>query len=600
MIAYTNHALDQFLHDLNKVGIKWDSMLRLGARAKCTPQTAQILLSAQENRIRLSVESRARVNRLKQVASVLGEELSHAFSRYHHFSFTWARLAEYLEFSDEDTYFHGAFAIPAGENGWSRAGRGQREIKPDYLFQQWSQGWGPGMFSRQLPNSARLAWDMPLPARKSKIAEWTEALIAEHVREIQGLVQQFNDIQERLKAVFNEGKAETMKSKHIIGCTTTAAAIYSDLIRSAKVDVVLVEEAGEVMESHILTALSPSVKQLIQIGDHKQLRPKVNNYALSVEKGDGFDLNRSMFERMIMQGAPHTTLRKQHRMAPEISLYVRELTYPDLLDAEKTENRPSIRGMRDRVIFFNHSKPEETDNALADQHGPGVKASKKNPFEAELVLSCVKYLIQQGYQSDNIVILTPYLGQLRILRDQLKARAGIDPVLNDMDNHELIRAGISSAAAAKVNQKALRISTIDNYQGEESDIVVASLTRSNDTGDIGFMYQPERLNVLISRARNCLVLIGNMETFMKARRGKETWLPFFELLKRQKNLYDGLPVKCEQHLDRTALLKEPADFATFCPDGGCSEPWYVELPPHPIFLFYLFSLAVEILTNIVC
>jgi hypothetical protein len=113
----------------------------------------------------------------------------------------------------------------------------------------------------------------------------------------------------------------------------------------------------------------------------------------------------------------------------------------------------------------------------------------------------------------------------------------------------------------------------DNYQGEESEIVIGSLTRSNESGDIGFMAAPERLNVLLSRARSCLVLVGNMETFMRSEKGQGTWQPFFELLKRENNLYDGLPVRCEQHPDTTALLREPADFERFCPDGGCSEPW---------------------------
>jgi hypothetical protein len=91
------------------------------------------------------------------------------------------------------------------------------------------------------------------------------------------------------------------------------------------------------------------------------------------------------------------------------------------------------------------------------------------------------------------------------------------------------------------------------------------------------MAAPERLNVLITRARNCLVLIGNMETFMASKKGRSTWHPFFELMKEGGHLYDGLPVKCERHPDRTALLREPIDFDKSCPDGGCSQIWYVDL-----------------------
>ena len=113
---------------------------------------------------------------------------------------------------------------------------------------------------------------------------------------------------------------------------------------------------------------------------------------------------------------------------------------------------------------------------------------------------------------------------------------------------------------------------VDNYQGEESEIVVISLTRSNARGDIGFMTSPERLNVLLSRARNALILIGNAKTFEQSRRGKDLWSNFFILLRDGSHIYDGFPVKCERHPERKSMLRSPNDFDG-CPDGGCSEPW---------------------------
>ena len=116
------------------------------------------------------------------------------------------------------------------------------------------------------------------------------------------------------------------------------------------------------------------------------------------------------------------------------------------------------------------------------------------------------------------------------------------------------------------------LTCLDNYQGEESDIVVASLTRSNDQHDIGFMSSPQRLNVLLSRARDALILIGNATTFLDARKGKELWSDFMNLLKGGSHIYDGFPVKCERHQDRRSVLRCPEDFDQ-CPDGGCNEPW---------------------------
>jgi hypothetical protein len=88
------------------------------------------------------------------------------------------------------------------------------------------------------------------------------------------------------------------------------------------------------------------------------------------------------------------------------------------------------------------------------------------------------------------------------------------------------------------------------------------------------MSSPERLNVLLSRAREALIIIGNTENFTNARKGAELWQHFFDLMKNGKHIYDGFPIRCERHKDRTAILKQPADFDTECPDGGCKEPWY--------------------------
>jgi AAA domain len=126
----------------------------------------------------------------------------------------------------------------------------------------------------------------------------------------------------------------------------------------------------------------------------------------------------------------------------------------------------------------------------------------------------------------------------------------------------------------------LLTSGIDNYQGEESDIVLVSMTRSNKSHDIGFMAAPERLNVLLSRARDGLIMIGNSETFMNARKGREVWRKLFDHLKENDHIYEGFPVKCEKHPNRTALLSSPEDFELECPDGGCKEPWYALKPDY--------------------
>lgn len=87
------------------------------------------------------------------------------------------------------------------------------------------------------------------------------------------------------------------------------------------------------------------------------------------------------------------------------------------------------------------------------------------------------------------------------------------------------------------------------------------------------MNSPERLNVLLSRARDGLILIGNSQTFMNSKKGKEPWKNFFALIKQGGYMYEGFPIRCERHPDRTALVKSASEFDTLCPDGGCMELW---------------------------
>jgi superfamily I DNA and/or RNA helicase len=133
------------------------------------------------------------------------------------------------------------------------------------------------------------------------------------------------------------------------------------------------------------------------------------------------------------------------------------MTYPDLIDASSTLQRPNIRGLTDNFIFINHSEPEielKNTRELRD----GKTSTKQNEFEAQMALKCVRYLAQQGYGTDQMVVLTPYLGQLKLIRDHIAGDN--DPILSDLDRFDLIRAGLLSDLSSKTSKPSLRISTI--------------------------------------------------------------------------------------------------------------------------------------------
>ena len=148
-------------------------------------------------------------------------------------------------------------------------------------------------------------------------------------------------------------------------------------------------------------------------------------------------------------------------MRPEISAFIRELTYPELIDHPSTKNRPDIRGVQSNVIFVNHDHPEDEEMRIADSKDAGSTSSKQNTYEAEMVLKIVRYLKQQGYKSSNMVILTPYLGQLFKLRAALQNED--DPLLNDLDSNDLQKAGLlgqTGPVATKGHQPGIRLATI--------------------------------------------------------------------------------------------------------------------------------------------
>ena len=453
-MCYTNHALDQFLEDLLDIGIEASSIVRLGS--KSTQRTRPLAIPEQKFQFKRSQASWNIINRLEDTARHKESELNESFNKYNHVSPDVASILEYIEF--EDFKFFEALSIPEDDPGMTMIGKNGKALKEDYIYDRWVRGQDAGVFQNSLSSRHIAVWELSKDQRLEKHNRWIGALLEEHVESLGTHASQFNRSQKQLDLIWSERDKQILTSKRIIGCTTTAAAKYSGAICQVAPGVVLLEEAGEILESHVLAAMTQETKQLVLIGDHRQLRPKVNSYDLTTEKGDGYELNVSLFERLIHAGYPHTTLLKQHRMCPEISTLVRNLMYPELQDDDRTKNRPAPRGLQDRVIFIQHDHPEVKFAQISDSRDEGSKESKRNTFEVEFVLKIVKYLGQQGYGTDRLVVLTPYLGQLHLLRDELSKQN--DPVLNDLDSYDLVRAGLVSQANADHSKRPIKLSTI--------------------------------------------------------------------------------------------------------------------------------------------
>jgi AAA domain len=218
----------------------------------------------------------------------------------------------------------------------------------------------------------------------------------------------------------------------------------------------------------------------------------VESYSLRVESGLGIDLNRSMFERLVLAGYPHAALQLQHRMPPAVSALVRGMTYPALRDSPSTAAAPPVRGLRNRVCFVSHTHAEAAAGSIIAQRQEGGTASKVNEYEADMIVATALYLLQQGYAKEQIVILTPYLAQLQMIKGKLSA-SGAAAHISTADSKDLESAGLSTADTDSTTAVADDNAEIDSTSGscavaaqgnsKQSDKQSVKHKRGNNSGN---------------------------------------------------------------------------------------------------------------------
>ena len=187
------------------------------------------------------------------------------------------------------------------------------------------------------------------------------------MRDVCDLKQGYDESRQTSTDIYDEFDRRVLETAEVIGVTTTGLAKRISILRHVSVKVVICEEAGEVLEAHMLSALIPSAQHLIQIGDHQQLRPQINNHNLSLESPLGriHQLDRSQFERLSVgeRGRPPfavSQLNVQRRMRPDISALIRNTQYPRLEDHASVRDLPNVIGMRNNIFWLDYKKTEES------------------------------------------------------------------------------------------------------------------------------------------------------------------------------------------------------------------------------------------------
>ena len=370
--------------------------------------------------------------------------------------------------------------------------------------------------------------------RWSLYQNWTSRYMQKCKQRVADYVEAYSHACEKYHEAQNELNCAVLGDAHIVGMTTTGTAKYHNILQEIKPKIIIIEEAAEVLESHIVTALTSSTQQVIMIGDHQQLRPKPSDYHLATK----YNLEVSLFERLVKNKLPFVTLEVQHRMRPEIAELIWPHIYETLRNAPKVCDYPDVMGVKYNVYFISHTNPEDdcSDDSM----------SHSNKFEAQFCIKLCEYFLKCGYRHNQITILSMYSRQLLKMKKLMPRK---------------IFEGI-------------KVTSVDNFQGEENDIIILSLVRSNDKKTVGFLKESNRVCVALSRAKMGLFVIGNFSLMKEA--GGTIWKAIIGDMEEKELVGTGLPLYCSTH-NITTKITSIDDFVKV-PEGGCNKTCGIQLP----------------------
>lgn len=318
--------------------------------------------------------------------------------------------------------------------------------------------------------------------------------------------------------------AELFGEARVIACTLVGSAHH--LLEGMKFGTLFIDEAAQALEAACWIPMRRA-SRVILAGDHCQLPPTIKSIA-ALRAG----LGKTLMER-IAENKPEvvTLLRIQYRMNDEIMRFSSDWFY-----GGKVESAPQIKYRSvldyDHPITWIDTSNEENQITIEGEDAPEDSASTSssvsaanqnsdlnfkeqfvgesfgriNKAEAELtLLTLAEYFTKIGKQRVleeriDVGIISPYRAQVQYLKKLIKKYEFFKPY-----------------------RRLISVNTVDGFQGQERDVILISLVRSNDEGQIGFLKDLRRMNVAMTRARMKLIILGNKDTMTKHPFYKKLW-----------------------------------------------------------------------------
>lgn len=318
--------------------------------------------------------------------------------------------------------------------------------------------------------------------------------------------------------------AELFGEARVIACTLVGSAHH--LLEGMKFGTLFIDEAAQALEAACWIPMKRA-SRVILAGDHCQLPPTVKSIA-ALRAG----LGKTLMER-IAENKPEvvTLLKIQYRMNDEIMRFssdwfyggkvesAPQIKYRSILDYDHPITWIDTSNEENQITIEGEDAPEDSAStsssvSAANQNSDlnfkeqfvGESFGRINKAEAELtLLTLAEYFTKIGKQRVleeriDVGIISPYRAQVQYLKKLIKKYEFFKPY-----------------------RRLISVNTVDGFQGQERDVILISLVRSNDEGQIGFLKDLRRMNVAITRARMKLIILGNKDTMTKHPFYKKLW-----------------------------------------------------------------------------
>ena len=305
--------------------------------------------------------------------------------------------------------------------------------------------------------------------------------------------QKLERLKERATELEVRINAQLFGEARVIACTLVGSA--NRLLDGQKFGTLFIDEAAQALEAACWIPIR-KVSRVILAGDHCQLPPTVKSFA-ALKAG----LGKTLMER-IVENKPEvvTLLKVQYRMNEEIMRFSSDWFYGNQVESAPEVKNRSILDLDIPMSWIDTSEFElpEDGSLTFKEEFVGESFGRINKAEAELTLLALEnYFKKIGKERIlderiDVGIISPYRAQVQYLRRQLKKKEWVKPF-----------------------RHLISVNTVDGFQGQERDVILISLVRANDEGQIGFLRDLRRMNVAITRARMKLIILGDASTMTR-------------------------------------------------------------------------------------